>query len=172
MWERVAGTDVCFTPGSFGQANYQVKGTEGGSGPTPADVTAVPSPPPHPPTPPLGQLQSFEHLLTRLHRSVPRGSSVTELYAGGGVIGLTLASGRASWRVKCVEVNRACQLAFQMSRERLPAGVQGAVSWHCADASAVKTGAIEVGYTGFGSVHGEKTKEKGFRVLRDRRVKE
>lgn len=38
--------------------------------------------------------QAFDSLLQKLHKYVPLGSSVTDLYAGAGVIGLSLASAR------------------------------------------------------------------------------
>lgn len=39
-------------------------------------------------------LQAFDSLLQKLHKYVPLGASVTDLYAGAGVIGLSLASTR------------------------------------------------------------------------------
>eukprot|EP00850_Spirogloea_muscicola_P004222 SM000018S03587 [mRNA] locus=s18:94827:100135:- [translate_table: standard] len=99
FWEQVGGADVCFTPGSFGQANYQ----------------------------------AFEALLRRLQRSVPRESSVTELYAGVGAIGLSLAVSRTCRRVRCVEVNKLAQAPFELSLGRLPPSTSIDVSWHCAD---------------------------------------
>lgn len=79
--------------------------------------------------------KAFEVLLSRLHRGVPRGSSVTELYAGTGVIGLTLAQSRNCRRVRCIEVNKACMSPFEQSLHRLPSNVASRVSWHCADAA-------------------------------------
>lgn len=38
--------------------------------------------------------QAFDSLLWKLHKYVPGGSSVADLYAGAGVIGLSLATSR------------------------------------------------------------------------------
>lgn len=39
-------------------------------------------------------LQAFDILLRKLQKYVPYGASVTDLYAGAGVIGLSLAAAR------------------------------------------------------------------------------
>eukprot|EP00850_Spirogloea_muscicola_P003003 SM000011S19181 [mRNA] locus=s11:1327571:1331517:- [translate_table: standard] len=123
FWEQVGGADVCFTPGSFSQANYQVGceffffyelGVRGFS---------------HS----YKYVQAFEALLHRLQRFVPRESSVTELYAGVGAIGLSLAVSRTCRRVRCVEVNKLAQAPFELSLRRLPPSTSIDVSWHCAD---------------------------------------
>ncbi|GJR57201.1 putative methyltransferase [Tanacetum coccineum] len=50
--------------------------------------------------------RAFDALLQKLHKYVPLGASVTDLYAGAGVIGLSLASIRKCRKdlsVRCVE---------------------------------------------------------------------
>jgi 16S rRNA G966 N2-methylase RsmD len=74
-------------------------------------------------------------LLRRLQKAVKIGSSVAELYAGVGLIGLSLATTRKCRTVKCVEVNKEARLSFEQSLSRLPASVNSNISWHCADAS-------------------------------------
>ncbi|KAL2622078.1 hypothetical protein R1flu_002283 [Riccia fluitans] len=83
----------------------------------------------------LANFQAFEALLRRLQKKVKRGSAVVELYAGVGVIGLSLAVTRACRSVKCVEVNKEAKDSFQLSLARVPASVDCKISWHCADAS-------------------------------------
>ncbi|KAL3691988.1 hypothetical protein R1sor_005639 [Riccia sorocarpa] len=80
-------------------------------------------------------LQAFEALLRRLQKKVRRGSAVVELYAGVGVIGISLAVTRACRSVKCVEVNKEAKDSFQLSLARVPASVDSKISWRCADAS-------------------------------------
>ncbi|KAH8941042.1 hypothetical protein BDL97_14G017100 [Sphagnum fallax] len=80
-------------------------------------------------------LQVFDVLLRRLQKAVKIGSSVVELYAGVGLIGLSLATTRKCRTVKCVEVNKEARLSFEQSLSRLPASVNSNISWHCADAS-------------------------------------
>jgi tRNA/tmRNA/rRNA uracil-C5-methylase (TrmA/RlmC/RlmD family) len=46
-------------------------------------------------------LQSFNALLHKLHKYVPRGSTVVDLYSGAGVIGLSIAASR-----KCRSVDK------------------------------------------------------------------
>ncbi|CAI7899180.1 unnamed protein product, partial [Closterium sp. NIES-53] len=103
MWERLGGVDVCFTPGSFGQANYK----------------------------------AFDLMLKHLHSLIPRRSSVVELYAGAGAIGLSLAA-TTQCSVRCYEINEAARAPFTRSLERLQPLLRhpAAVSWHQADAEA------------------------------------
>jgi len=42
----------------------------------------------------LFSLQSFNSLLHKLNKYVPRGSTVVDLYSGAGVIGLSVAASR------------------------------------------------------------------------------
>ncbi|XP_002961857.2 uncharacterized protein LOC9629655 [Selaginella moellendorffii] len=79
--------------------------------------------------------QSFEDLLQRLQRYVRKGSAVVDMFAGVGVIGLSLAATRKCRFVKCVEVNKHCKEPFERSLSRLPASVDCQISWHCADAA-------------------------------------
>ncbi|CAI5491093.1 unnamed protein product, partial [Closterium sp. Naga37s-1] len=103
MWERLGGVDVCFTPGSFGQANYK----------------------------------AFDLMLTHLHSLIPRRSSVVELYAGAGAIGLSLAA-TTQCSVRCYEINETARAPFTRSLERLQPLLRhpASVSWHQADAEA------------------------------------
>ncbi|KAG6541565.1 hypothetical protein Mapa_017087 [Marchantia paleacea] len=80
-------------------------------------------------------LQAFEALLRRLQKKVKRDSAVVELYAGVGIIGISLAVTRACRSVKCVEVNKEARDSFQLSLARVPESVDCKISWHCADAS-------------------------------------
>ncbi|KAG6548319.1 hypothetical protein Mapa_010185 [Marchantia paleacea] len=80
-------------------------------------------------------LQAFEALLRRLQKKVKRDSAVVELYAGVGIIGISLAVTRACRSIKCVEVNKEAKDSFQLSLARVPDSVNCKISWHCADAS-------------------------------------
>lgn len=42
----------------------------------------------------MGHFQAFDSLLRKLQKYVPFGASVADLYAGAGVIGLSLAASR------------------------------------------------------------------------------
>lgn len=79
--------------------------------------------------------QAFNSLLRRLHKYVPYGSSVVDLYAGAGVIGLSVAASRKCRSVKCVEINKESKLSFEKSLNRLPKTVHCNISWHNTDAS-------------------------------------
>lgn len=79
--------------------------------------------------------RAFDSLLRKLHKYVPYGTSVADLYAGAGVIGLSLAATRKCRSVKCIEVNKESKLSFEKTAERLPISVDSNISWHQADAS-------------------------------------
>lgn len=79
--------------------------------------------------------RAFDSLLRKLHKYVPYGTSVADLYAGAGVIGLSLAATRKCRSVKCVEVNKESKLSFEKTAERLPVSVDSSISWHHADTS-------------------------------------
>ncbi|KAF1883713.1 hypothetical protein Lal_00012630 [Lupinus albus] len=79
------------------------------------------------------ELQAFDALLKKLHKYVPYGSSVADLYAGAGVIGLSLAAARKS--VKCIEINKESKASFEKTIDRLPATIDSSITWHNADAS-------------------------------------
>lgn len=109
--------------------------------------------------------QAFDSLLQKLHKYVPVGASVTDLYAGAGVIGLSLASARKCRKevficcsdcfevsfisstkifnlnifrsVRCVEINKESKLAFEKTIDRLPSSIDSSISWHLADTSVV-----------------------------------
>ncbi|GKB98982.1 uncharacterized RNA methyltransferase [Tanacetum coccineum] len=84
--------------------------------------------------------RAFDALLQKLHKYVPLGASVTDLYAGAGVIGLSLASTRKCRKdlsVRCVEINKESKLAFEKTIERLPSSLDSSISWHHADTSLV-----------------------------------
>ncbi|XP_027101935.2 uncharacterized protein [Coffea arabica] len=79
--------------------------------------------------------KAFDSLLRKLQKYVPHGASVVDLYAGAGVIGLSLAAMRKCRLVKCVEVNRESKMSFGKTVERLPASLDCSISWHQADTS-------------------------------------
>lgn len=79
--------------------------------------------------------RAFDSLLRKLQKHVPFGSSVVDLYAGAGVIGLSLAVSRKCRSVKCIEVNKESKLSFENTAERLPISVDSNISWHQADTS-------------------------------------
>ncbi|KAM7506503.1 hypothetical protein LguiA_016956 [Lonicera macranthoides] len=79
--------------------------------------------------------RAFDSLLRKLHKYVPIGASVADLYAGAGVIGLSLAATRKCKSVKCIEINKESKLSFENTAQRLPRSVDSAISWHLADTS-------------------------------------
>ncbi|KAM3306900.1 putative RNA methyltransferase isoform X2 [Capsicum chacoense] len=83
--------------------------------------------------------RAFDSLLRKLQKYVPQGASVVDLYAGAGVIGLSLAFSRKCRSVKCVEVNKESRQSFEKTVERLPTNVESNISWHHADASIEPT---------------------------------
>ncbi|OIT32422.1 hypothetical protein A4A49_10486, partial [Nicotiana attenuata] len=83
--------------------------------------------------------RAFDSLLRKLQKYVPLGASVVDLYAGAGVIGLSLAFSRKCRSVKCVEVNKESKQSFEKTVERLPTNVESNISWHHADASIEPT---------------------------------
>ncbi|KAF7129259.1 hypothetical protein RHSIM_Rhsim10G0007200 [Rhododendron simsii] len=84
--------------------------------------------------------RAFDSLLQKLQKYVPVGASVADLYAGAGVIGLSLAvtrKCRQGLSVKCVEVNKESKLSFEKTVDRIPNSIDCSISWHCADTSIV-----------------------------------
>ncbi|CAB4275430.1 unnamed protein product [Prunus armeniaca] len=79
--------------------------------------------------------RAFDTLLRKLQRYVPQGSSVADLYAGAGVIGLSLAVTRKCRSVRCIEINKESKLSFEKTVDRLPNLVDSSISWHLADTS-------------------------------------
>ncbi|KAJ8646125.1 hypothetical protein MRB53_007873 [Persea americana] len=79
--------------------------------------------------------QAFDSLLRKLQKYVPYGASVADIYAGAGIIGLSLAVTRKCRSVKCIEINKESKLSFEKSIGRLPKSVDSSISWHHADAS-------------------------------------
>ncbi|XP_065880021.1 uncharacterized protein [Euphorbia lathyris] len=79
--------------------------------------------------------RAFDILLHKLQKYVPHGASVADLYAGAGVIGLSLAATRKCRSVKCIEVNKESKLSFEKTVERLPKSIDSSISWHLADTS-------------------------------------
>ncbi|XP_059669978.1 uncharacterized protein LOC132315655 [Cornus florida] len=79
--------------------------------------------------------RAFDSLLQKLQKNVPFGASVADLYAGAGVIGLSLASTRKCRSVKCIEINKESKLSFEKTAQRLPNSVDSSISWHLADTS-------------------------------------
>lgn len=80
-------------------------------------------------------IRAFDSLLKKLHKYVPYGSSVTDLYAGAGVIGLSLAVSRKCRSVKCIEINKEAKISFEKTVARLVNSVDSRISWHHADTS-------------------------------------
>ncbi|XP_051114763.1 uncharacterized protein LOC127240246 [Andrographis paniculata] len=79
--------------------------------------------------------KAFDSLLQKLQKYVPHGASVIDLYAGAGVIGLSLAATRKCRSVKCVEVNKEAKPSFEKSISRLPSTSDSNISWYHADTS-------------------------------------
>ncbi|KAH1150142.1 hypothetical protein GLYMA_16G057700v4 [Glycine max] len=79
--------------------------------------------------------RAFDALLRRLQKYVPYESDVADLYAGAGVIGLSLAATRKCRSIKCIEINKESKASFEKTIERLPATVDSSITWHHADAS-------------------------------------
>ncbi|KZV57689.1 hypothetical protein F511_03149 [Dorcoceras hygrometricum] len=79
--------------------------------------------------------RAFDSLLHRLQKYVRIGASVVDLYAGAGVIGLSLAATRKCRSVKCVEVNKESKQSYEKTASRLPTTMDCSISWHHADAS-------------------------------------
>ncbi|KAI4350523.1 hypothetical protein L6164_004972 [Bauhinia variegata] len=79
--------------------------------------------------------RAFDILLRKLQKYVPYGSSVVDLYAGAGVIGLSLAATRKCRSVKCIEINKESKLSFEKTIERLPDTTESSIVWHHADAA-------------------------------------
>ncbi|PKA54892.1 hypothetical protein AXF42_Ash000727 [Apostasia shenzhenica] len=90
--------------------------------------------------------QAFNSLLRKLQKYVPYGSSVVDLYAGAGAIGLSLAATRKCRQeqsicepfmsVRCVEINRESKSSFEKTLSRLPKYVDCSIHWHSTDASS------------------------------------
>uniref|UniRef100_A0A0D9V9L5 Methyltransferase small domain-containing protein n=1 Tax=Leersia perrieri TaxID=77586 RepID=A0A0D9V9L5_9ORYZ len=78
---------------------------------------------------------SFNALLHTLHKYVPRGSTVVDLYSGAGVIGLSIAASKKCRSVKCVEINKLSKMSFEKSASRLPPNLGCNITWHNTDAS-------------------------------------
>ncbi|KAL1314652.1 uncharacterized protein LOC107605026 isoform X1 [Arachis ipaensis] len=79
--------------------------------------------------------RAFDVLLRKLQKYVPHRASVADLYAGAGVIGLSLAATRKCRSVKCIEINKESKASFEKTIGRLPATVDSSITWHHADAS-------------------------------------
>ncbi|XP_010248966.1 PREDICTED: uncharacterized protein LOC104591695 isoform X2 [Nelumbo nucifera] len=79
--------------------------------------------------------RAFDSLLRKLQKYVPYGASIADLYAGAGVIGLSLAATRKCRSVKCVDINKESKLSFEKTVGRLPKFVDCSISWHHADTS-------------------------------------
>ncbi|XP_022750474.1 uncharacterized protein LOC111299522 isoform X2 [Durio zibethinus] len=79
--------------------------------------------------------RAFDNLLRKLHKYVPYAASVADLYAGAGVIGLSLAATKKCRSVKCIEINKESRPSFEKTVDRLPNSILGSISWHNADTS-------------------------------------
>ncbi|XP_038974334.1 uncharacterized RNA methyltransferase pc1998 [Phoenix dactylifera] len=78
---------------------------------------------------------AFNSLIRKLQKYVPYGSSVVDLYAGAGIIGLSVCATRKCRSVKCVEINKESKVSFEKSVSRLPKTIDCSISWHNTDAS-------------------------------------
>ncbi|PRQ15985.1 putative S-adenosyl-L-methionine-dependent methyltransferase [Rosa chinensis] len=79
--------------------------------------------------------KAFDTLLRKLQRYVPLGASVADLYAGAGVIRLSLAATRKCRSMRCIEINKESNRSFEKTVARLPNIVDSSISWHHADTS-------------------------------------
>ncbi|XP_057983553.1 uncharacterized protein LOC131168266 [Malania oleifera] len=79
--------------------------------------------------------RAFNSLLRKMQEYVPQGASVADLYAGAGVIGLSLVAMRKCRSIKCIEINKESKLSFEKTVERLPKSIDSSISWHHADTS-------------------------------------
>jgi tRNA G37 N-methylase Trm5 len=66
----------------------------------------------------------MQRCLATIAAAVPKKCSVLELYAGSGVIGLSLYVAGVARRVVCVEVNPLARQPFDLSLARLAASNQ------------------------------------------------
>lgn len=62
---------------------------------------------------------AMQRCLTAIAAAIPPNSSVLELYAGSGVIGLSLAAAGAAAKVVCVEINPLARQPFEASLAKL-----------------------------------------------------
>jgi tRNA/tmRNA/rRNA uracil-C5-methylase (TrmA/RlmC/RlmD family) len=76
--------------------------------------------------------EMFEKLLVELAKNVPRGTNLVEFYAGGGVIGLTLAE--KCQRISLNEIVPLAQVCFEESCKRLPADLKSKLTFVCGSA--------------------------------------
>ncbi|KAH7440508.1 hypothetical protein KP509_04G110700 [Ceratopteris richardii] len=76
---------------------------------------------------------AFESMLRQMQKYVKPGKSIVELYAGSGIIGLSLAATCACRSVRCVEVNKEARTSFDLSLARFSGSNKSTISWHCAD---------------------------------------
>lgn len=100
LWETIAGTEICFQPATFAQAN----------------------------------LDLFEKMAMKIQEWVPTQASVTEFYAGVGVLGLTLVH-QSRW-VRCCELNPSARFCFEEAKDRLPEEMKAKISFY--EGEAVK----------------------------------
>ncbi|KAL5973036.1 hypothetical protein ACLOJK_039843 [Asimina triloba] len=157
FWEHVGGVDICLAPSSFGQANTQNGFRKNGKHiqsklvewliafvKTIVTIFILPN---FSLSNSSSMLSSkvdfhltgaFDSLLRKLQTNIPYGASIVDIYAGAGIIGLSLAFKRKCRQVlsvKCVEINKESKLSFEKSVTRLPKSVDSSISWHHADAS-------------------------------------
>lgn len=76
--------------------------------------------------------EMFEQLLFELGRNVPHGTHVVEFYAGGGVIGLTLAE--KCQTLCCNEIAPIAERCFEQSCKYLPKGLKHRLKFVCGEA--------------------------------------
>lgn len=73
-------------------------------------------------------LDLFEKMAMRIREWVPQQASVTEFYAGVGVLGLTLAQ-KSCW-VRCCELNPNARFCFEESRNKLALEIRKKISFY------------------------------------------
>jgi hypothetical protein len=97
---------------------------------------------------------SYNALLTALRRHVPPGAAVSELYAGAGAIGLSIAAavagdggaggdGGGAGSVRCVESVAAAAETFEVSASRLAPEARARVSFEVARADQAVDRAVQ-----------------------------
>lgn len=96
----------------------------------------------------------MQRCLAAIAAWTPPAASVVELYAGCGVIGLSLAARGAARRVVCVEVNPDSGEAFRVTQQALaasnpvrlvPGDWQIVAVWHCAALVCILEGGLLYG---------------------------
>ena len=90
-----------------------------------------------------GNLEQFEEMLKAVEPFIPPKSTVCELYAGAGMIGLSTAAASCEW-LRCSDENPANLDAFLQVKRRLPKNLAQRVTYTAASAEqAISMGQVE-----------------------------